>query len=96
MPREDLLEALERLTSNALRWRVGSHQRGVGGLNFAEFAQEQVVVAVRNRRCRVLIITLVVREDLGSELKCAKFRGHVCEGVDNGLEAAYEHATHGG
>jgi hypothetical protein len=37
-----------------------------------------------------------VREDFGPELKCAKFWGHVCEGVDNRLEAACAHAPHGG
>jgi len=42
----DLLEALQRFASDALRRRVGGCQAGMGGLDLAKFAQEQIVIAI--------------------------------------------------
>jgi hypothetical protein len=72
---EDRLKPVERPAPDASCGGVLGCERGVGCLEVTQFAQQEIVVSVGDRRGRLLVITPVVFENLGTELNGAHFRG---------------------
>ena len=79
----DLRKRLERLSTDALSWRIGREEIGVARFERLELLVQRIVVCIRNLGRIVDVILPVVFFDLAAELRDARGRGrrHATAGI---------------
>ena len=75
----DRLEMVEGLSADALGGGIGGDPIGMCGLEFAEFAQKEIVVAIGDGWAGLLIIALVMRGDFAAQLVESLEGVHQCD-----------------